>query len=736
MGGPRNDYLLTQKFIAPLGLMAVVAHPTFFLLCRDVYGLRESLLLRALVAISALPLLLYPKRGGLSRLAIAYWEAHIAFDLLTVFWALLIVNEFHPYWFASAIFAGMLYGLVADRRFMAFGIPIGVGLGIWVGDQIVPLSAEWEISALQVISVSGLAFLVAMALRWAFDQLYAQLLHANSELQVSERQRSAFFQNVSHELRTPLTLIAGPIEAALDNQYGEMDEELRKQLSGVKRSSQSLLQLINQLLELSKLDAGAMQLNRQRTNLGAFLCPIVAAYESTAARRDMLLSLSVPEIRCIANVDRDRLEIVINNLLSNAFKFTERGGKVRIELSCEGSTAHVRVRDTGCGIPPDKLPVIFDRFAQADASTTRRYEGTGIGLSLVKEIVELHGGTVSVTSEPGFGSEFLLTLPILRQIDGCDESPFQPGPITLAQAIHDPSPADEGVYSPEVSGVERGLVLVVEDNTDLQRFIAKSLTHAGFRVRVAGDGEVGLHAAQLNHPDLIITDVMMPRMDGMELLRRCRSTETLAHVPFIVLTAKAGDESLLAALRSGADDYVTKPFRVEELTARVERLLQLRRLCGENEDLKDQLRRASQQKVRQIAASCEMVAGDLHVLQSLFAVDVPSALNKIRFITEKILHALCKESGTNCGDGQPTVERMVGPLASDGTLPRNVAIHVRTIQTNTSPGSHFQPATLSEAHALIAEQALFELLEWFFSTHPHAANGVKEPLQTSLVDGE
>ena len=733
MDGPKNDYLLTQRFIPALGLLAVVAHPIFFFLCRDLYGLRESLTLRTLVAVTAIPLLTYPKRGGLSRLAIVYWETYIVFDLLSVFWALLVINNFHHYWFASAIFAGMLYGLLADRRFMAIGIPAGIGLGIWMGHRLVPLTPRWEISALQVLGVSGLAFLVAMALRWVFDRLYAQLLEANSQLQESERQRSAFFQNVSHELRTPLTLIAGPVEAALDNQYGKLDAELRQQLSGVRRNSRRLLQLINQLLELSKLDAGAMQLDRRKTDLGAFLGPIIAAYESTAARREMLITLSVPEAPCVGHIDRDRMEIVINNLLSNAFKFTERGGKIRVELAREETRAVLRVRDTGCGIPPDKLPIVFDRFAQADASTTRRYEGTGIGLSLVKEIVELHEGTVSVTSEPGFGSEFVVTLPALPGIDVGEDRSFQPGPVTLAQTLHEPTIIDEDQFTSDLPGAERGRILVVEDNADMQRFIAKSLTHAGFMVRVAGDGDVGLHAAQLDPPDLIVTDVMMPRMDGMELLRRCRSSETLAHVPFIVLTAKAGDESLLDALRGGADDYVTKPFRVEELTARVERLLQLRKLCGENEDLKSQLRRISQQQVRQIAAACRMVAEDLHVLQSLFSVDIPSALNKIRYVTEKILHILCTTSGTNCGEGEPTVERMIGPLTAEGVLPKSVAIHVRTVQANTSPGSHFQPSMLSEAHALIAEQALFELIEWFMTRHPDPATEMERPLQSSAV---
>jgi CheY-like chemotaxis protein len=249
----------------------------------------------------------------------------------------------------------------------------------------------------------------------------------------------------------------------------------------------------------------------------------------------------------------------------------------------------------------------------------------------------------------------------------------------------------------------------------MREFIRSCLAREGYDVEVCADGEQGLQCILTERPLLVVSDLMMPRMDGMELLRRCRVSETSAEIPFIMLTAKAGDVVMLKALREGVDDYLTKPFSTEELLARVDRLIRMRRVLGENTELKEQLRRSASNRIHQLSTQRTTLSADLSALNALSITDIPSTLNKVRYISEKVLHSICQQRGIAWGAGEATLERMIGPLTSTGTIPKDVSIHVRTIQANTSPGSHYQEANLSEAHALIAEQALFEVLEWYSS---------------------
>jgi DNA-binding response OmpR family regulator len=286
--------------------------------------------------------------------------------------------------------------------------------------------------------------------------------------------------------------------------------------------------------------------------------------------------------------DRDKMEKVLTNLLSNAFKFTSAGGRVRVEISNSRTqmpnVAQIFVSDTGIGIHQEELPHVFDRFYQVDASQTREQEGSGIGLALTKELVELHHGTIDVRSEIGKGTKFTILLPL-------GNKHLSPGEIVQAPTVPDrvaildqetilPSPAETHEISDHASREEQQLILVIEDNADVRAYICDYLV-AQYRVIEANDGIEGVKKAKESIPDLIISDVMMPKMDGFEVCKQLKQDEKTSHVPVILLTAKAGQENKVEGLETGADDYLTKPFDAKELLVRIKNLIELRRKLRE-----------------------------------------------------------------------------------------------------------------------------------------------------------
>ena len=403
--------------------------------------------------------------------------------------------------------------------------------------------------------------------------------------------KTRFFVNVSHEFRTPLTLILGPLRDALDGAFGELGESLRPQLTLMQRNGTRLLRLINQLLDLSKLEAGSMTLHARRANLVPFLRRIVGIFASRAERRHITLQFEAKQNQIDLYFEADKLEKVFVNLLSNAFKFTPDQGTIRLSVEHvtgkAGDVAEVVVKDTGQGIAAAELPYIFDRFHQVDASTTREHEGTGIGLALVKELVVLHGGTVRVESEVGVGTTFVIRFPQgtdhLSDTELIDEG--RPGEARAAVDVEigdleTALEAVDAVLEAETEATSREnapVVLVVEDNADVRAYLRSHLAPL-YRVEEAVDGVDGLEKARANHPALVISDVMMPRMDGYELCRALKTDEALNHIPVVLLTAKADEESKVEGLETGADDYIYKPFSAAELLVRAENLIQIRRL--------------------------------------------------------------------------------------------------------------------------------------------------------------
>jgi signal transduction histidine kinase/DNA-binding response OmpR family regulator/streptogramin lyase len=430
-----------------------------------------------------------------------------------------------------------------------------------------------------------------------------------ARLQALDQLKSRFFANISHEFRTPLTLILGPVEQEM---AAAADERSRRNLQLVKTNAQRLLRLINQLLDLSKLESGKMQLRAAAGDLVAFLQNLVVSFAPLAERKRIALRLESTEKKLLVYFDRDKMEKIFSNLLSNALKFTPEGGSVEVEVavgSSNGSsqwratatataTATVTVSDTGIGIPPDRLPFIFDRFYQVDTSSTRQYEGTGIGLALAKELVELHRGTISVASVEGQGTTFTVQLPLgkdhlapeeVLEISEQYSVAQASSPADMRSALHPFAENDQLSVDNDQLAMTSGqppatsdepIILIVEDHAEMRRFVRNELASA-YRVLEAGDGEAGWEQALETIPDLVISDVMMPKMNGYELCRRLKTDERTSHIPVILLTAKADQPDKLAGLETGADDYLSKPFDRQELAARVKNLIALRRKLRE-----------------------------------------------------------------------------------------------------------------------------------------------------------
>ncbi|MBA2556423.1 MAG: response regulator, partial [Chloroflexi bacterium] len=416
----------------------------------------------------------------------------------------------------------------------------------------------------------------------------AEQEHAQAErLRELDRARSRFFANVSHEFRTPLTLTLGPLDDLQAGFHGPLAPAMAEQVDLARRNAGRVLELIDQLLEVARLEVGSTPLRARRLDLGTFVARLGEAFRPLAERRSIALILELPEEPLTVFADPVHLERVLANLLSNAFKFTQTGGTVRLTLEAEAPVARISVRDDGPGITLADLPHIFERFYRGSESAARHQPGTGIGLALAQELVALHGGTLEVESEEGAGSTFTVSLRLGRDhftaeqvVDDApleDWSPRLPLPVV---------PVEERPEGDATDSAQEGVpedvttVLVVEDNPELRSFIRMHL-QGRFRVVEAADGLQGIELARRVLPDLVLSDVMMPGMDGYALCRALKKDPETDFIPVILLTARAAMEDRLVGLRGEADAYLTKPFQVEELTTQIDNLIGLRRRLRE-----------------------------------------------------------------------------------------------------------------------------------------------------------
>jgi signal transduction histidine kinase/ligand-binding sensor domain-containing protein/DNA-binding response OmpR family regulator len=408
-----------------------------------------------------------------------------------------------------------------------------------------------------------------------------------------DQMKSRFFANISHEFRTPLTLILGPVEGLLKKKSKEIVVK-SNELGIIHRNAKRLQQLINQLLDIAKLETGKVTLQVSAGNLTEHIRTIVLSYLSLAESKNIRYKYDLPDNPDKVYFDRDKLEKIVTNLISNAFKFTAHGGEVFVALKYIVAEAHdvaefvnISIRDSGKGIPTDQIEKIFDRFYQVGSSDTREHEGTGIGLSLTRELIDIYRGEIKVESEPGKGSMFTVVLPVSREHFKSDEIvetvqdksesiKYQPEDI-----IEDISVAEEiNAEHASVKDSEHPVILIVEDNADLRKYISRNLKDE-YQVLEAENGQNGLAVTINEIPDLVITDLMMPVMGGHELCKRIRQDQRTNHIPVIMLTAKADKESKLEGLSTGADDYLIKPFDADELNVRVKNLIVQRKKLRE-----------------------------------------------------------------------------------------------------------------------------------------------------------
>jgi len=408
-----------------------------------------------------------------------------------------------------------------------------------------------------------------------------------------DRAKTAFFSNVSHEFRTPLTLLLGPLEDLLQ---GPMDGADRSRIALAHRNARRLLRLVNALLDFSRLEAGRLDPKFQRTDVATYTSELASNFESVFAKADLRFDVDCEAPRWPVYVDRSMYEKIVLNLISNAFKYTKEGGvEVRLREREEDGYVDLIVADTGVGIPASDVPRIFERFHRVEGQQGRTHEGSGIGLALVQELAHLHGGKIDVASEPGHGSTFVVSIPV-----GCSHLPEdrivpaggRPAASSEADAYVDevlrwlPAHAED---ESELTGIqqlldhvgtdpqERATVLLADDNADMRAYLRRLLS-VKHHVEAVDDGQAGLEAVRRSRPDLIVTDAMMPRLDGFGLLRAIRADPQLADIPVVMLSARAGEVAGLEGRLAGADDYVVKPFSARELLVRVDAVLDSARL--------------------------------------------------------------------------------------------------------------------------------------------------------------
>ena len=449
-----------------------------------------------------------------------------------------------------------------------------------IDESMAQYSNQKTILVLGVLLVLILMFFAFFVLKayFAKAKLNEKLEEKNREIEAATQAKLMFFTNVSHELRTPLTLIETPVEQLLaENQLSKVQRGL---LEVAHRNVRTLLKLINQILDFRKVEGGKMTLQLAETDLAALIGNVVSEFVAAAEHKRIRLSCRLPEY-VTAKIDAGKVERVVSNILSNAVKFTPVGGEINVELVVDTpqGTATLSVTNTGKGIAEGDLPHIFERFYQPQHSEG----GTGIGLALAKAFVDMHGGHIDVSSKAEGPTVFTVHLPLNVQAETATSAAEQ-SPIAQSQAFILPaSPATTKADAPQLQTIfeenndpNQPTILFTDDNDDVCQ-MARTLLETHYRVLTAPNGVVALQMAELNIPDLVVSDVMMPQMDGLELCSRLKQSTATSHIPVILLTARTLDEQRIEGYEHGADAYITKPFSAPLLLARIHNLLQSRK---------------------------------------------------------------------------------------------------------------------------------------------------------------
>jgi len=519
----------------------------------------------ALCVVTSLVVILLTKMtgGGASNYHQALLITFFAFALFPLPWSSLVAGGV----FGSMVIAYEVVMVAAD---------VTGPLGTWVSNNAI----LWAAAIIATVLVH-----FSQQLRWEDFQNRTQLASAKERLEALDRAKSAFFANISHELRTPLTLALAPVQALLEESES-LSEDQAQHLELVERNALRLLRLVDDLLALSRADAAALRPSAKAIPLRALVGELVNEAAPLAARKAIALELRSGLSLDPVHADPEHIERIVLNLLSNAVKFTPRGGAIHVDVIERDGGAEISVEDTGIGIPTDQLEQVFDRFHQVDDSSTRSRPGAGIGLALVAELVHLYGGKVVASSTLGEGTRIRVWLPRGVPSAAAEASPEEndKGMPEWHAALR----RQDGYRLRHLEDVtERRLlprarpqtrertVLIVEDNPDMVRFLA-ALLAGDANILSATDGLTGLRLAQEHRPDLVISDVMMPGIDGIELVRRLRADPEMQSTPVLLLTARGGAADRVQGRDVGADAFLTKPFRAAELRAAARSLLQRR----------------------------------------------------------------------------------------------------------------------------------------------------------------
>lgn len=557
---------------------------------------------------------------------------------------------------------------------------------------IVPIAASGETGKSGVLvaglnpyrlfddSYSGFINLVAgqIAASIGNAQAYEEERKRAEALAELDRAKTVFFSNVSHEFRTPLTLMLGPLEDLLGDHAGELTANNRETLTVIQRNGQRLLKLVNTLLDFSRIEAGRTQAAFEPVDLAGFTADLASVFRAAVERAGMRLIIDCPPLSEPAYVDREMWEKIVLNLLSNAFKYTLEG-EIRVTVREQDGQAQLSVQDTGTGIPEAELPKLFNRFHRVEGARGRTHEGTGIGLALVQELARMHGGSVEVQSTLDRGSTFTISVPLgnahlapdllgnhktlnstalgassfleeaLRWLPNVEQNLAPLPAIPTPEGV--PVPLEHPTLGP------RSLIVLADDNADMREYVQRLLS-TEYEVIAVADGEAALETARRRNPDLVLTDVMMPKLDGFGLLRALRTNPQTAPIPIIMLSARAGEEARVEGLEAGADDYLIKPFSARELLARVGGTLALSRTRREALRREEELRAETTRVLESIS-------------QGFIALDKDFRLTYVNAEAEKLLNVQKSEIlGKSHWEAFPAsmdtqVERVLRQVAQD-----------------------------------------------------------------------
>ena len=565
-----------------LYFLGLIANPVFFAADLLLYRqhLQELFIIRVILELGlGIAFWAFRKRWLTPNVALVFW---ILIGNLCIAHMTVVLGGFTAQYYNGLNLVFLAAAVIVPVSWRSHLVAQGITLAYYYGANFLRPTTAADLNA----AIENSFFLLWTCVALLFSvYLYERLQRAEFGARVSERRarqeleasnrklleldrlKSEFFANVSHELRTPLTLSLGAFKTLLKLSPGLECQQLIQ--SGMRNMSR-LLFLINELLDLAKYDSGRAELRKRSIDLAMLIRSVAANFESSQKSRVHLKGMSQS---IAAEVDPGQMKKVLYNLLSNAFKFSDPDeGQVWIRLESKEDVVELEIEDNGIGIPRDQLDRIFDRFTQVEGSATRRYEGSGIGLALVKEIVTQHGGSITVESESGHGSVFTIVLPRGRTTPGDiaeleeDETQIPVFPESGQEHVGE-------IISP--ASDHHPLLLVADDNADMRRYLERVLSRQ-YRIVLAKDGAEALVQARSLRPDLILTDVMMPRMSGPDLLKAVREDRALCSTPLIFITARAGTEARIESLDAGADDYLAKPFDENELLARVDNLIRAR----------------------------------------------------------------------------------------------------------------------------------------------------------------